>query len=94
MAADIQISDTASVFSAPEAETKASLAPCASKWFSASRNSSPVSSLMKRMASGEDVANVVRFLASPAAAYVSGAQIAVHGGGERPSFLALAKDGG
>ncbi|MFC3711553.1 SDR family oxidoreductase [Sphingoaurantiacus capsulatus] len=47
---------------------------------------------LKRMASGEDVANVVRFLASPAAAYVSGAQVAVHGGGERPSFLALAKD--
>lgn len=47
---------------------------------------------LKRMATGEDVANVVRFLASPAAVYVSGAQIAVHGGGERPSFLALAKD--
>jgi NAD(P)-dependent dehydrogenase (short-subunit alcohol dehydrogenase family) len=46
---------------------------------------------LKRMACGEDVANVVRFLASPAAAYVSGAQIAVHGGGERPSFLDLAR---
>lgn len=45
---------------------------------------------LKRMASGDDVAQVVRFLASPAAAYVSGAQIAVHGGGERPSFLELA----
>ena len=46
---------------------------------------------LKRMASGDDIAQVVRFLASPAAAYVSGAQIAVHGGGERPSFLELAK---
>jgi len=46
---------------------------------------------LQRMASGDDVAAVVRFLASSAAAYVSGAQIAVHGGGERPSFLALAQ---
>lgn len=46
---------------------------------------------LKRMASGDDIAQVVRFLASPAAAYVSGAQIAVHGGGERPSFLELAR---
>ncbi len=35
-------SATASVLSAPEAKTYASFAPCASKWFSASRNSSPV----------------------------------------------------
>ncbi|MEP6784927.1 MAG: SDR family oxidoreductase [Sphingomonadales bacterium] len=45
---------------------------------------------MKRLAHGGDVASVVRFLASSEAAYVSGAQIAVHGGGERPSFLDLA----
>lgn len=44
-----------------------------------------------RMARGEDVANAVSFLASPDAAYVSGARIAVHGGGERPIFLGLAK---
>lgn len=44
-----------------------------------------------RMARGEDVANAVAFLASPDAAYVSGARIAVHGGGERPIFLGLAK---
>jgi hypothetical protein len=32
----------------------------------------------------------VIFLASPAAAYLSGARIAIHGGGERPVFLDLA----
>jgi hypothetical protein len=35
----------------------------------------------------------VSFLASPDAAYVSGARIAVHGGGERPVFLTLASGG-
>lgn len=45
---------------------------------------------LQRMATGDDIASVVRFLASPAAGYVSGAQIAVHGGGERPLFLSLA----
>jgi NAD(P)-dependent dehydrogenase (short-subunit alcohol dehydrogenase family) len=45
---------------------------------------------LRRMAQGEDVAAIVAFLASPAAAYVSGAEIAVHGGGEPPAFLALA----
>jgi NAD(P)-dependent dehydrogenase (short-subunit alcohol dehydrogenase family) len=34
-----------------------------------------------------DVAGVVLFLASPAAAYVSGANVVVHGGGEWPAFL-------
>ena len=34
----------------------------------------------------------VPLLASPLAAYVSGAALAVHGGGERPSFLDLALD--
>jgi hypothetical protein len=33
----------------------------------------------------------VLYLASPLAAYVSGAHLAVHGGGERPLFLHLAK---
>ena len=46
---------------------------------------------LRRMATGDDVAQVVRFLASPAASYVSGARIALHGGGERPLFLELAK---
>jgi NAD(P)-dependent dehydrogenase (short-subunit alcohol dehydrogenase family) len=45
---------------------------------------------MRRMANGDDVAAVVRFLGSPAAAYISGAKIAVHGGGEPPIFLDLA----
>jgi len=42
---------------------------------------------LRRMGRGEDVANAVAFLASPMAAYISGAQLAVHGGGERPLFL-------
>ena len=46
-----------------------------------------------RMANGADIAGVVSFLASPDAAYVSGARIAVHGGGERPVFLTLANGG-
>jgi NAD(P)-dependent dehydrogenase (short-subunit alcohol dehydrogenase family) len=46
-----------------------------------------------RMAKGADIAGVVSFLASPDAAYVSGARIAAHGGGERPLFLTLASGG-
>ncbi len=42
---------------------------------------------LKRMGTGQDIAATVLFLASPAAAYISGAQIAVDGGGERPLFL-------
>jgi NAD(P)-dependent dehydrogenase (short-subunit alcohol dehydrogenase family) len=45
---------------------------------------------LKRMAEPADVAAVCLFLASPLAAYVSGARVAVHGGGERPVFLYLA----
>ena len=44
-----------------------------------------------RMAGAADIAGVVSFLASGDAAYVSGARIAVHGGGERPAFLDLAR---
>lgn len=44
---------------------------------------------LRRMGTGQDVAGAVIFLASPLAAYVSGAQIAVDGGGERPLFLEL-----
>jgi NAD(P)-dependent dehydrogenase (short-subunit alcohol dehydrogenase family) len=41
-----------------------------------------------RMARPEDVGNCVEFLASPLAAYVTGSTLTVHGGGERPAFLA------
>ena len=40
-----------------------------------------------RMASPSDVAAACVWLASPAAAYVSGSTLTVHGGGERPAFL-------
>lgn len=42
-----------------------------------------------RMASGEDVARAVLYLASDASEYVSGAWLNVDGGGERPLFLDL-----
>lgn len=48
---------------------------------------------MARMAQPEDIANACLYLASPLAAYVSGAQLAVHGGGEWPVFLYVAKAG-
>lgn len=47
---------------------------------------------MKRMATPEDIANACMFLASDGASYISGAALAVHGGGEPPSFLKLAND--
>jgi len=40
-----------------------------------------------RMARPEEVGNVVAFLASDLASYVSGAALACHGGGEPPVFL-------
>jgi len=40
-----------------------------------------------RMARPEEVGHVVAFLASDLASYVSGAQLACHGGGEPPAFL-------
>ncbi|MFP5253432.1 MAG: SDR family oxidoreductase [Actinomycetes bacterium] len=44
-----------------------------------------------RLAGPRDVGNVVAFLASPLAGYVSGAVVAAHGGGEPPPFLAAAE---
>lgn len=41
-----------------------------------------------RMARPEDIGRAAAFLASPLAAYVTGASLPVHGGGERPAFLA------
>jgi NAD(P)-dependent dehydrogenase (short-subunit alcohol dehydrogenase family) len=45
-----------------------------------------------RMAEPEDVGDVCLFLASPLARYVSGASIAVHGGGERPPYIDAARN--
>jgi NAD(P)-dependent dehydrogenase (short-subunit alcohol dehydrogenase family) len=45
---------------------------------------------MGRMAEPRDVADACLLLASPLAAYVTGANLLVHGGGERPAFLAAA----
>lgn len=41
----------------------------------------------KRLGRGEDIAAAVLYLASPMAAFVSGATLQVHGGGEPPLFL-------
>lgn len=40
-----------------------------------------------RLATPTDIADACLFLASPLASYVSGADLVVHGGGERPAFL-------
>ena len=42
---------------------------------------------LRRMATPDDVADACLFLASPRAAYVSGACLTLHGGGEPPAFL-------
>src|SRR3712207_5375917 len=44
-----------------------------------------------RLGSPADVGSACVFLASELAAYVSGANLVVHGGGERPAFLAAAE---
>jgi NAD(P)-dependent dehydrogenase (short-subunit alcohol dehydrogenase family) len=46
-----------------------------------------------RMGLPSDIANACLFLASPLAAYVSGANLVVHGGGERPAYLDAATAG-
>ena len=48
---------------------------------------------MGRMAEPSDVASACLFLASPLAAYVTGADLAVHGGGEVPARYLAAKTG-
>ena len=42
---------------------------------------------LRLLATPDDVADACLFLASPRAAYVSGACLALHGGGEPPAFL-------
>lgn len=46
----------------------------------------------KRMGTAEDIANACLYLASDAAAYVSGASLEVFGGGEPPSFLTFVSE--
>jgi NAD(P)-dependent dehydrogenase (short-subunit alcohol dehydrogenase family) len=48
----------------------------------------------RRMGTPEDIADACLYLGSSLAAYVSGASLAVHGGGERPSFLDFAQPSG
>jgi NAD(P)-dependent dehydrogenase (short-subunit alcohol dehydrogenase family) len=45
-----------------------------------------------RLGSPEDVGDACIYLASPLASYVSGANILLHGGGEKPAFLGAAKN--
>jgi NAD(P)-dependent dehydrogenase (short-subunit alcohol dehydrogenase family) len=46
---------------------------------------------MHRLGNANDIAQACMFLASPEASYITGAQLAIHGGGEIPAFLAAAK---
>lgn len=45
-----------------------------------------------RLAEPEDIAQACLFVASPRAAYMSGTNLLMHGGGERPAFLGAAKN--
>lgn len=45
---------------------------------------------MNRLATPADIGEACVFLASPQASYITGATLEVHGGGERPAFLAAA----
>ncbi len=45
-----------------------------------------------RLGKPGDVGDTCLYLASPLASYVSGANVLMHGGGERPAFLAAAED--
>ena len=45
---------------------------------------------LKRLGTASDVAGACMFFASSLAAYVSGANLVLHGGGETPAFLSAA----
>jgi NAD(P)-dependent dehydrogenase (short-subunit alcohol dehydrogenase family) len=47
---------------------------------------------MQRFGTPRDIADACAFLASPLASYITGANLAVHGGGEPPPFLGAAAD--
>jgi NAD(P)-dependent dehydrogenase (short-subunit alcohol dehydrogenase family) len=47
---------------------------------------------MGRLAEPSDIADACLFLASPLARYVTGEQLVVHGGGERPAYESAAKN--
>jgi NAD(P)-dependent dehydrogenase (short-subunit alcohol dehydrogenase family) len=47
---------------------------------------------LERMGEPKDVGDTCLYLASPLSSYVSGANILMHGGGEKPAFLAAAKN--
>lgn len=55
----------------------------------AARDAIAASLPLKRLGLPQDVAAATLYLSSPMAAYVSGAVLEVHGGGERPLFLDL-----
>ena len=46
-----------------------------------------------RLGTPEDVAGACLFLCSPAASYISGANLVLHGGGEPPPYLGAAQLG-
>jgi NAD(P)-dependent dehydrogenase (short-subunit alcohol dehydrogenase family) len=46
---------------------------------------------LRRMGTPDDVAEACLFLASPRAAYISGASLTLHGGGEPPAFLSATR---
>lgn len=47
---------------------------------------------LERMGEPRDIGDTCLYLASPLASYVSGTSVWVHGGGEKPAFLAAAKN--